>query len=365
MSPAWRRWLLLPILPLAAIAGAELGARFDDLVRYGVPFFAPVDGGYDLTVRDSGTVRGRSFGRYKTIQLNAAGFRGPSISPLPRAGCVRVVVLGASESVVGAEEAGTEYPARVQEALARHGCFEVQNAAVSNFDLPHITVLWNHWVARWSADLVIVYPSPAFYLRPDPPEYPASPGRPLRRPRWWRSARLEDREPGEWLLPAAIQKWKARRDIAHAVAAHQPGWEYQRIPADRLSLYERHLDSLVLAIRASHAEPILVTHAMRFPDPPTDEDELELLKWQRATRASGEVVLDFERAANAAMIALGQRRGVMVVDAAARLSGRREWFTDYCHFTRAGRAVLGALLADSVLSAPHLAIRTRSASALE
>jgi len=341
---AWLRW---PLLALAALAGGELAARLDDLVRYDVPFFAPLDVGYGLTIRDSATIRGRPFGRFKKVRLNAAGFRGPAVAPVAPAGCVRVAVLGASESVVGGEDAGTEYPAQIQRALDRRGCFEVQNAALSGFDLPHLTVLWNQWVARWSPALVIVYPTPAFYLRPDPPEYPDPQLRRARKPKWW-TLRLEDRAPGEWMLPEVIQTWIARRDIRRAVAEHGPGWEYQQVPAERLGLYRRHLDSLVVAIRAAGAEPILVTHAMRFSDPMKPSDELELLKWQRGTRAAGPVVLDFERAANREMLELGHRRGVMVVDAGSRLTGRQQWFVDYIHFTVTGRAIMGALLADSI-----------------
>jgi len=202
-------------------------------------------------------------------------------------------------------------------------------------------------VARWRPALVVVYPTPAFYLRPDPPAYPDAPAKPARKPKWW-TLRLEDRAPGEWSLPESVQKWIARRDIRRAVAAHGPGWEYQQVPADRLALYQHHLDSLVVAIRATGAEPILVTHAMRFSDPVRPSDELELLKWQRSTRATGQVVLDFERAANRVMLGLGRRRGVMVVDAGSRLSGHQPWFADYIHFTPPGRAVMGTLLADSI-----------------
>jgi hypothetical protein len=355
---AWLRW---PLLAVATLAGGELAARLDDLVHYDVPFFAPLDVGYDLTVRDSATIRGRPFGRFKKVRLNAAGFRGPAVAPVAPAGCIRVVVLGASESVVGGEDAGTEYPAQMQRALDRRGCFEVQNAALSGFDLPHLTVLWNQWVARWSPALVVVYPTPAFYLRPEPPVYPDAPPGRAHKPKWW-TPRLEDRSPGEWSLPASVQTWIARRDIRREVAAHDPGWEYREVPADRLALYQHDLDSLVVAIRAAGAEPILVTHAMRFADPMRPSDELELLKWQRGTRATGQVVLDFEHAANAAMLALGRRRGVMVVDAGVHLTGRPEWFVDYIHFTVPGRAVMGALLADSIAAMAARRPSTRSLS---
>jgi hypothetical protein len=343
-SSAGLRWA---VLILATLAGGELAARLDDLVRYDVPFLAPLDERYDLTVRDSTTIRGRPFGRYKKIRLNAAGFRGPVVTPVAPRGCVRVAVLGASESVVGGPDAGTEYPAQMQRALDGRGCFEVQNAALSGFDLPHLTVLWTQWVARWSPALVVVYPTPAFYLRPEPPAFPGPPEGRARRPKWW-TPRLQDRSPGEWIWPEIVQKWIARRDIRRAVTAHGPGWEYWQVPTDRLALYQRHLDSLVVAIRATGAEPILVTHAMRFSDPMRPSDELELLKWQRGTRAAGPVVLDFERAANRVMLGLGRQRGVMVVDVGSRMTGRQEWFADYIHFNATGRVVMGTFLADSI-----------------
>ncbi|HKU63102.1 MAG TPA: hypothetical protein VJQ44_18010 [Gemmatimonadales bacterium] len=355
---AWLRW---PLLVLAALAGGELAARLDDLVRYDVPFFKPLDVGYDLTIRDSATIRGRPFGRFKKVRLNAAGFRGAAVTPAAPAGCVRVAVLGASESVVGGEDAGTEYPAQVQRSLDGRGCFDVQNAALSGFDLPHLTVLWDHWVARWSPTLVVLYPTPAFYLRPEPPTYPEAPTGRARKPKWW-TPRLEDRAPGEWSLPEVVQTWIARRDIRREVAAHEPGWEYQQVPPDRLALYRRHLDSLVVAIRAAGAEPVLVTHAMRFADPMRPSDELQLLKWQRGTRATAQVVLDFERAANQVMLELGRRRGVMVVDAASRLTGHEQWFVDYIHFTVTGRAVMGRLLADSIAALAARRPSTRSLS---
>lgn len=349
MSSRRRAWRgsPLPIVIVAFVAGAELTARLDDLARYDVPLLAVPDHVYDLVVFDSGTIRGRPFGRYEKIRLNAAGFRGPPISQHRPAGCVRVTVLGASESVVGGEEAGTEYPALMQRELVRNGCFEVQNAAVSGLPLPRITRLWTDWAARWPAQVVVVYPTPAFYLLPDPPEYPTRPLRPIPKPAWW-TPRLAQRLSDQSFWPDRLAAWRLRRHIAQKVAGHGRGWEYRQVPADRLTLYERHLDSLVMAIQATGAAPVLVTHANRFPMPPADEDEPLLLAWQRDSRATGRVILEFERAANAATAAIGRRRGAMVVDAAAGLTGRREWFTDFAHLTATGRAVLGALVADSV-----------------
>jgi hypothetical protein len=353
-----RVWLLAPFLIIAFLAGAELSARLDDLVRYGVPVFASPSVGYDLVVRDSITIRGRPYGRFEKIRLNAAGFRGPPIHPVPPAGCVRVIVLGASESIVGGEDAGTEYPARMQDDLARYGCFEVQNAAVSGLDLCRITALWTNWAAKWSAQVVVVYPTPYFYVSPDPPEYPTTPLRPAGKPPWW-TLRLPERWHDYPFAPEFVAKWQIRRDIARKLASHADGWEYQLVPADRLGLYERHLDSLVVAIQATGAEPVLVTHATKFPNQPAAEDELLMLMWEHNSRATARVLLDFEHAANAMMAAVGRRRGAMVVDAAAHMDGRRSWFTDFSHFSPEGRVVLGRLVADSVRSLVGRRIATR------
>ena len=43
MLPRVRAWLQWPVLIVAILAGGEIAARLDDLVRYDVPFLAPLD----------------------------------------------------------------------------------------------------------------------------------------------------------------------------------------------------------------------------------------------------------------------------------------------------------------------------------
>jgi hypothetical protein len=40
MPARWPLWLSAPLLVVAFLAGGELAARLDDLVRYGVPLLA-------------------------------------------------------------------------------------------------------------------------------------------------------------------------------------------------------------------------------------------------------------------------------------------------------------------------------------
>jgi len=141
MTRSWRGWSFAAVLVLACLAGGELAARLDDRLRLDVPLVATPNAAYDLIIVDSTIIRGRPFGRYEKIRLNAAGFRGSPITPAPPEGCLRVIVLGASESVVGGEAAGTEYPAFMQRALDKRGCFDVQNAAISALHLARMTRL--------------------------------------------------------------------------------------------------------------------------------------------------------------------------------------------------------------------------------
>lgn len=345
-SRPWRRtWWALAVV-IAFAAGAELTARLDDWVRLGVPILRVPSPEWDLKIVRGYVVRGKPFGRHKNIQLNAAGFRGPPIHPEAPPGCTRVIVIGASESV---GEPGKDYPSQLQDSLSPHGCFEVQNAAMGGQPLAHMVQFWNDWGSKWSADVAIVYATPPFYLGEEPPVYRTD-TRP-RAPRW--PGRLKPRllsriQTIPARLPEPLIIWKLRRNIEAKLRAHPPGWEIRELPMDRVALYERQMDSLVVEIQAAGARAIMVTHAMRFPDPPTEEDERWLLEWEVGSRATAQVILEFERATNQALFRIARARGATVVDAAGLLNGRRELFTDFSHFTEAGAGELAGLLADSV-----------------
>ena len=335
---------------LALLIGAEVTARLDDLARMDVPISAVLNSGYDLTVRDDLTLRGRPFGRHKMVRLNAGGFRGPPLAPEPPAGCVRVVVLGASEAAGPKNRARKDFPAQLHDSLQPHGCFEVHNAALGGQNITQITLLWTSWVAQWAPDIVVVYPTPNFYLGNEAPTYPSGYRPPVKAPAWWQP-RLFDRLSSP---PSVLPRWvtirRLRRSHARTVSEHEPGWQYTAVPPDRLALFEQHLDSLVRDIHARGAEPVLMTHATRFPEPPGAEDELLMLEWSQGTRAAPRVQLDFEQAGRRSLLELGRRRNVMVVDLAGRMTGHREWFTDYSHFTDEGAGVVAQLLRDSVVA---------------
>jgi len=335
-----------------AFASGELAARVDDRIRLGVPIFHTPDYETDLTLTDSMGRRGKPNGRFKRWRLNSFGFRSPEVTVTPRSGCTRIMVLGASESFGLYESDGREFPAQLQDSLAGRGCYEVVNAALAGLGIRGITALWNAWASRFRPGVVLIYPTPMFYLSDREPQYPAMHGvvQPPPAPPWWTS-RLVDRARDVFEYPDFIQE----RRVMHAVVAidrsHPADWFWPDIPERRVQLFAQDLDSLVTTIQASGSEPVLITHAIRFGPEPGIRDSAMLRAWHAGTpRAKPNTLLAFENAAARTVRELGARRHLLVVDAAARMNGHGSWFADGAHFTDAGASVMARLIADALLS---------------
>jgi hypothetical protein len=342
-----RRMLWLALLALVVVTAAELMARLDDAVRLGTPVLASPSYA-DLIMHDSLGIRGRPFARYEKWTLNGAGFRGREITKFPNPGCIRVAVMGASETFGYYESPGKEYPAQLADSLSRSGCYEVINAAVAGMALPAQIQLWDKWVARFQPSIVVIYVPPVFYLAGDPPKFPSPiQGGPDPIPTRF-APRLLDRLHDRIEYPEFIQRRRVKRGLANALAGKPESWFYREVPAERLALFRNHLDSLVSSIRARGAVPVLVTHAMRFGDPPKKEDE-ELLSWRKYTpRATEEVLLAFEREAASSTRSLARERGVTLVDVASAMTGHTEWFADFTHFDDKGAGVIAGSIARGV-----------------
>jgi len=341
-----RRLLWVATILFAILLGAELAARMDDRVRYGVPLTAEPNENRDLVVADSTGWHGRPYGRYKQWQLDRFGFRSPDIALTPPPGCKRVVVMGASETFGLYESDSMEYPAQLQRLLAKDGCYQVVNAAIVGFSVPALTQLWNSWVSRFKPDVVVVYPSPVFYLADRIPHYRLIPKRSIRSDpsRWW-FPRLVDRAHDEFHWPDVIQRHRVKRGLDSYDATHASDSLFAAVPSARLQAFYCDLDSLVTTIDNNGAQPVLVTHATRFSNPPMAEDSAMLSAWRQFTpRATTAVLVSFEAAARASVIELGQQRDVPVVDAAAVLGGHRMWFGDFVHFTDEGASIMADLL---------------------
>jgi hypothetical protein len=335
---------------------AEVMSRVDDAVRTGTPLLASPSSG-DLTLQDSLGTRGRPLAHYQKWKLNSAGFRGQEISFSPRPNCIRVAVMGASETFGYAESPGKEFPSQLADSLNRKGCYEVMNTAVTGLPLTGQVQLWENWVSRFQPSVVVIYASPAFYLSNNPPKFapPKRSGKSAAaktRPRGFSSrllARLKDRIE----YPDFIQRRRVIKTIANEIDGQPDGWFYHSVPDDRLMLFRQHLDSLVADVRARGAVPVLVTHAMRFGDRLDSQDRDLLRSWRQFfPRATESVLMRFELESAATVRDLAHERSVPLADVAAVMTGQTKWFADFTHFNDEGAGVIAQCIASAVERAP-------------
>jgi lysophospholipase L1-like esterase len=357
-------------LALVAVAALELTTRLEDRVRFGTPLSAGYTDQAQLIVRDRDGVHGRPHARFRKFALNNYGFRGPDITPLPAPGVRRVLVVGASETFGLGESPGREYPRQLADSLAAlaAGRFEVVNAAMPGMSLPTLVQDVRLRLGRLGASHVVAYPTPVQYLMDALPQ-PARPDSSVvavPEPSPW-ELRMTPRlyEQAKLLLPGPVATRLRARDIERVVAAKPAGWVFDSVPLERAEAYERDLRAFVGAVRAAGAEPLLVAHVNVFADG-EPRDELLLTAWRRFyPRATGEVIIAFDRLLRGVTCRVAADSGVAFVDPAPRLpSPRHRWFADYAHFSDAGAAqvagaVAGALLAPGGAAPGEAACATR------
>lgn len=304
-----------------------------------------------LVFRDSLTIRGLPEGRYKQFTLDRYGFRGAEIDSLPRAGCTRVMALGASETFGFTESEGKNYTSQLADSLRGSKCYEVINAGIMGITGPNLIRFWELWASRFKPSIVVVYPTAKFYLD-DPAPSPLSPETPhiLARPPWWHS-RLWDHLHDRIVIPPKIQAWRTRRAIARATAGRPAGWFFTDVPRDRLEAFGRDLDSLVKDIQAAGARPILVAHATRYGTTLSPTDRQILLGWRLLTpRATEQTTLTFERESEQTIRAVATTRRVPLTNADSAMTGHSAYFVDSQHFTDEGAGVLAGLVARTIRS---------------
>jgi hypothetical protein len=343
-----RRCVSLGLLGVVGVIAAEVMARVDDAVRSGTPMLASPNYS-DLTMQDSLGTRGRPFARFEKWKLNGEGFRSQEVALTPRPECVRVAVMGASETFGYAESPGKEYPSQLADSLRRAGCYEVINTAITGLPTTGQIQLWENWVSRFEPRVVVIYASPAFYLSDEPPEFhtpnrggPSAQSDPFA-PRL--VARLKDRLE----YPEFIQRRRIMRQIANELHGKPATWLFRDVPDDRIALFRLHLDSLVTSVRARGAVPVLVTHAMRFGDSMNEEDQDLLRSWRRfSPRATEAVLIGFEHRAAGIVREEARERDVALVDVANVMTGHTKWFADFIHFNDTGAGVIAGTIARTV-----------------
>jgi hypothetical protein len=343
-------WAL--IIFSASLLGAEITARLDDALFNAVPFFAnPRDD--DLITRDVFGRHGRAHGQFGKWRLNNLGFRGPEISVERTPGCARIAVMGASETFGYLESPGHEFPNLLAEKLAPRGCVEVVNAAIVGMGLGSMKPYWTHWVARLRPDVVLIYPSPEFYLANTAvQQVPASP--PLPEPAVDHPFESRFINRLRAVISAAIPQWvntyrKERQVRAKIAALPAATPEINSPPPADLAAFGRELNDLVESIRGSGPLVVLLTHAQRasWPIQRRDLPDLWGARFWSPTAALP-VFVEFDRAANLIIKETARQQTVQLIDAADVLNGQFDCFGDLIHFNDKGAEIMASLIAQTV-----------------
>ncbi|MBL8986054.1 MAG: hypothetical protein JNJ80_07275 [Gemmatimonadetes bacterium] len=355
---------------IAVIGGAvtcflgafELTARVEDLVQYGVPIRSPFNATSELLVRSADGMHGRRSAAFQKWRMNSLGFRGPEVDSAKAPGRLRVITAGASETFGLYEAPGKEWPRQLEDSLRRRlagsACgrdgVEVWNAAFAGMSLPTIRQDIERRLVRFSPDVIVVYPSPAFYLmaklpdtaRPDSSGTEAVP--PIWSPRVW--PRVRDQL--KTLVPEVLASRLRQRRIDRV--KRQAQVEFSAVPADRSDAFVAELQRIGRAIEAVGAVPVLATHGNDFgfgtPRPPS---KAQMIAWQRFhPLASGPVLVEFDAVARAGTLALGDSLGWRVADVATAVAASPEpVFADYAHFNDHGAAIAAGVVANEVIAA--------------
>jgi lysophospholipase L1-like esterase len=352
-----RRYTYLTLVLAVCVMAAEGTARFDDWLHLDVPFLATPDSQNDLIIVDAHGRRGKPYGRFKKWKLNAVGFRGPEMSRDPAVDVLRIIVLGASEVFGLYESNQKEFPVQLADLLRQNGNgVEVINAAIAGMTVKSMLQYWKLWVVQFRPRIVVIYPSPQFYLVDNPEAAQqltkSVNGSP---PRNRVGSRFAERLRDIFDFPPIIQRWRTQRAIASKVDGKPADWFFQTVPEDRLRRFVADLIELTEAIQADGVEVVLMTHAIRTTSlsKAVDIEEVKSAR-EHVPRATPQTILAFEEAAAQAIRTLGRQLRIPIVDAASVMNGKRNWFGDLVHFNEAGAAVLARLVSQQIEQ--HLAM---------
>lgn len=354
------RWLLLFGLGTIVL---EAATRFEDWVRFGVPLNSRVASANDLIVTDTVGPRGRPNAKFGRWQLNSMGFHGPESSLDDHSAVLRIVTAGSSETFGLYESAGKEYPRQLQDSLGRalsERCpanaprIEVINAALPGMALPSLSSHLDNVVRRLKPDLIILYPSPGFYLNMTPPRLTTSTASDTSLPASRiLHLRALDRVVAQVksLLPSRLTTALRQLMIDRAMAGYEEGTKYVTVPTDRLQRFDsdlRHTVGIALSISPS---VVLVGHVNATMAPRFDNNDM-LIAWERQLpRATGSVITQFHNEALRIIQRAASDSGVPYVDLKRALDGL-EWseaFADFVHFTDAGAGIVSATVKQAVL----------------
>lgn len=366
-----RRLLLASVrglaLVLAFLVAAEVFTRLDDKLTWGAPFLSPYSEGY-LLRQDSVGFRGRPNFQYQKWRMNNFGFRGPDITPSPAPGVTRIAVIGASETFGLYESEGHEYPARMQALLdsIAPGRYEVINVGLPGLSPASMVPYIQRAVVPTGASILVIYPTPMFYLevqpllvdyvppRYQPPAVVKFGGWTIERDAFIPRIFAKARDVLKGLIPDFVVMEVRQMRLASVRSKHGDGWVWQTVPSDRMQILRTHLDRLLSSTKAEGLQTLLVTHANRFAGAMQDtagpaRRHLVNLMSLYYPQATPQVMVGFDSVANALIRERAPVQGAIVVEADRRIPASPTYFADFLHFTDAGADQMARLIVDGIL----------------
>jgi len=318
----------------------EISARTHDYLKWGAGFFS-VYSAEILKYEDEYGRRNRPNYSFEKWHINKYGFRGADFSISKREDEKRIVFLGASETFGMYESPDMEYVSQFRRLLTNSKPeWTVINAASPGLKIPQMTKLYRNFIQKFKPDIVVIYPSPVFYLDFDPPTQRASSNKILFDTKSFElrighKLKLKIKSILNSRFQSFLRECKIKYDLSRT-----PNLEVWRAPPQkRLDMFENDLVLLVGAIRDSGATPVLMTHANRFSSFGTLSlvEKYDLISWRRFfPRATGRCLLDFESTSNQIIKQLGTRLRIHTIDTASMISGNQNYFADFAHFNDLG-----------------------------
>jgi lysophospholipase L1-like esterase len=120
-----------------------------------------------------------------------------------------------------------------------------------------------------------------------------------------------------------------------------------------LKAYETRLIELIKICLANNIEPVFVTQPMLYGSVIDDVTGIDLARIKVTNKINGETAWEVLELYNDTTRAVGQREGVLVIDAARELPKSSRYFADMIHFSNAGARALAQIVYAGL--EPHLA----------
>lgn len=358
---AWWKWALLPLIALVV---SEATVRVEDRITDGIPFLSRVASPNDLVVIDSAGPRGRPNAAFRRWRLNSLGMRSPDVPVARTPNTLRVVIAGSSETFGLYEPNGLEYPRQVEDSLQVRlstSCAtetapraEVVNAALPGMALPSLSQHLDREVRPLRPDVVVLYPSPGFYLNMRAPtaQQRTRPDTALRADKA-RQLRIVSRfvDQIKALVPGPLMTAARRMRIDRVMRRYPPGVKYDSVPTDRLQQFERDLRNVVGVARRTGARVVMMGHVNATMAPDFRDDAM-LVAWEvQFPRATGDVLSRFHAAALDVQARVAADSGVAFLDLRPAIAA--QWsrsFADFVHFSEYGASVVAGALTPLILA---------------